>query len=78
MELYCTLSAEDEWPVSSVPLRSGHTIYIIYRNFVDGWGVDYLIHQLAWTEAETLAVIDGLSWGPAWPGRNCCPLPSSR
>jgi hypothetical protein len=69
MELYRTLSAEHEWPVFSVPLHSGHTIYVVYRNFVDEWGVDYLIHQPAWSEAETLAVIDGHFMGPgmAWP-----------
>jgi hypothetical protein len=69
MELYRTLSAEHAWPVFSVPLRSGHTIYVVYRNFVDEWGVDYLIHQPAWPEAETLAVDDGHFMGPgmAWP-----------
>ncbi|MCQ9184836.1 hypothetical protein KMT30_38540 [Streptomyces sp. IBSBF 2953] len=69
MELYRTLSAEHEWPVFSVPLRSGHTIYVVYRNVVDGWGVDYLIHQPAWSEAETLAVVDGHFMGPgmSWP-----------
>ncbi|MGW0087104.1 hypothetical protein [Streptomyces sp. NPDC003393] len=69
MELYRTLSAEHEWPVFSVQLRSGHTIYVVYRNVVDEWGVDYLIHQPAWSEAETLAVVDGHFMGPgmAWP-----------
>ncbi|WP_254668015.1 hypothetical protein [Streptomyces griseus] len=69
MELYRTLSSEHEWPVFSVPLRSGHIIYVVYRNFVDEWGVDYLIHQSAWPAAETLAVDDGHFMGPgmAWP-----------
>lgn len=37
--------------------------------FVDEWGVDYLIHQPTWSEAETLAVVDGHFMGPgmAWP-----------
>ncbi|SES39712.1 hypothetical protein SAMN04487983_104875 [Streptomyces sp. yr375] len=40
MELYRVLSAEHEWPVFSVPLFSGHTIYVVYRNFVGEWGVE--------------------------------------
>ncbi|MEU9554709.1 hypothetical protein [Streptomyces fumanus] len=69
MELYRVLSAEDEWPVFSVPLCSGHTIYVVYCNFVGERGVDYLIHHPAWSEAETLAVDDGHFMGPgmAWP-----------
>lgn len=69
MELYGVLSAEHEWPVFSVPLLSGHTIHVVYRNFVGERGVDYLIHQPAWSEAETLAVDDGHFMGPgmAWP-----------
>ncbi|MFI9823265.1 hypothetical protein ACIHFC_22755 [Streptomyces sp. NPDC052013] len=69
MDLYRALSAEHEWPVFSVPLRSGHTIYVVYRNFDGDRGVDYLIHHPAWPAAETLAVDDGHFMGPgtAWP-----------
>ncbi|MFE7895994.1 hypothetical protein ACFU3E_00345 [Streptomyces sp. NPDC057424] len=68
MELYRALSADHEWPVFSVPLRSGHTIYVVYRNFDGERGVDYLIHHPAWPAAETLAVDDGHFMGPgtAW------------
>ncbi|MDX3578380.1 hypothetical protein [Streptomyces sp. FL07-04A] len=69
MELYGVLSAEHAWPVFSVPLHSGHTIYVVYRNFVGERGVDYLIHRPAWPGVETLAVDDGHFMGPgmAWP-----------
>lgn len=69
MELYRVLSAEREWPVFSVPLRSGHTIHVVYRNIEGDHGVDYLIHHSAWPAAETLAVDDGHFMGPgmAWP-----------
>ncbi|MGR6971696.1 hypothetical protein ACU639_19275 [Streptomyces cynarae] len=69
MELYRMLSADHEWPVFSVPLRSGHTIYVVYRNLDGDHGVDYLIHHRAWPEAETLAADDGHFMGPgtAWP-----------
>lgn len=69
MELYRVLSAEQEWPMFSVPLRSGHTIYVVYRNFDGERGVDYLIHHPTWPAAETLAVDDGHFMGPgmAWP-----------
>lgn len=68
MELYRVLSADQEWPVFSVPLRSGHTIYVVYRNFDGDQGVDYLIHHPAWPAAEILAVDDGHFMGPgtAW------------
>ncbi|WP_235453969.1 hypothetical protein [Streptomyces olivochromogenes] len=69
MELYHVLSAEREWPVFSVPLSSGHTILVVYRNIEGDRGVDYLIHHPAWSAAETLAVDDGHFMGPgmAWP-----------
>ncbi|MGW1211819.1 hypothetical protein ACWD5F_19560 [Streptomyces sp. NPDC002499] len=69
MELYRVLSAEQEWPVFSVALRSGHTIHVVYRNFDGDRGVDYLIHHPTWPTAETLAVDDGHFMGPgmAWP-----------
>ncbi|MGW3127751.1 hypothetical protein [Streptomyces sp. NPDC001123] len=69
MELYHVMSAEREWPVFSVPLSSGHTIHVVYRNIEGDRGVDYLIHHPAWSAAETLAVDDGHFMGPgmAWP-----------
>ncbi|MGY5044551.1 hypothetical protein ACWDE0_02670 [Streptomyces sp. 900105755] len=69
MELYRVLSSEREWPVFSVPLSSGHTIHVVYRNIEGDRGVDYLIHHPAWSAAETLAVDDGHFMGPgmAWP-----------
>ena len=68
MELYRVLSAHHEWPVFSVPLGSGHTIYVVYRNIEGDQGVDYLIHHPAWPAAEILAVDDGNFMGPgtAW------------
>ncbi|GAA2444068.1 hypothetical protein [Streptomyces glaucus] len=69
MELYRELSADHEWPVFSVPLRSGHTLHAVYRNLEGEHGLDYLVHHPAWPEAETLAVVDGHFMGPglSWP-----------
>ncbi|MCZ4118992.1 hypothetical protein [Streptomyces sp. H39-S7] len=69
MQLYRVLSSEREWPVFSVPLSSGHTIHVVYRNIEGDRGVDYLIHDPAWSAAEILAVDDGHFMGPgmAWP-----------
>ncbi|MDG4859056.1 hypothetical protein P8605_12975 [Streptomyces sp. T-3] len=69
MALCRVVSAETEWPVFSVPLPSGHTIRVVYRNFEGEGGVDYLIHHQTWPEAETLAVVDGHFMGPgiSWP-----------
>jgi hypothetical protein len=69
MDLYNVLSAEREWPVFSVPLRSGHLIYVVYRNMDGDRGVDYLIHHPDWSKAKPLAVDEGHFMGPglAWP-----------
>ncbi|MER7938116.1 MULTISPECIES: hypothetical protein [unclassified Streptomyces] len=69
MDLYHVLSAAREWPVFDVPLGSGHTIHVVYRNIEGDRGVDYLIHHPAWSGAEILAVDDGHFMGPgmAWP-----------
>ncbi|MEW2395872.1 hypothetical protein [Streptomyces sp. NPDC046862] len=69
MELYRGLSAEREWPVFSVPLRSGHIINVVYRNIEGDRGVDYLVYHPSWTAMEILAVDDGHFMGPgmAWP-----------
>ncbi len=39
MDLYRGLSDERDWPVFSVPLSSGHTIHVVYRDLEDGRGV---------------------------------------
>ncbi|MGA5729890.1 hypothetical protein ACPCI1_14720 [Streptomyces seoulensis] len=69
MDLYSRLSSESEWPVFSVPLASGHTLHVVYRNIEGEHGVDYLIHHPMWPAAEYLAVVDGHFMGPgtAWP-----------
>lgn len=69
MELHGVLSAEEEWPTFSMPLHSGHTVHVVYRNIDGDRGVDYLIHHPTWPAAETLAVDDGHFMGPgmAWP-----------
>ncbi|SDK00775.1 hypothetical protein [Streptomyces indicus] len=68
-ELLSALSAQDAWPVFTVPLPSGHTIHIVYRNYEGERGVDYLIHHQTWPEAESLAAVDGHFMGPgiSWP-----------
>ncbi|QQM41529.1 hypothetical protein [Streptomyces liliifuscus] len=69
IELNRRLTAVREWPVFGLPLRSGHTIHVVYRNFEGDRGVDYLIHHPTWPAAEILAVDDGHFMGPgtAWP-----------
>lgn len=64
VELYRALSADHEWPVFSVPLRSGHTIHVVYRNIEGDRGVDYLMHHPTWAAAEILATDDGHFMGP--------------
>ncbi|MGW0885208.1 hypothetical protein [Streptomyces sp. NPDC002671] len=69
LELCRVLYADHERPVFSVPLRSDHTIYVVYRNFDGERGVDYLIHHPTWPAAETLAVDDGHFMGPGTGAR---------
>ncbi|KOX30876.1 hypothetical protein ADL06_11195 [Streptomyces sp. NRRL F-6491] len=68
-DLLHLLHDEREWPVFDVPLRSGHTFHVVYRNVEGERGVDYLIHHPTWPAAETVAVDDGHFMGPgtAWP-----------
>ncbi|MGW7428976.1 hypothetical protein ACWGIN_05440 [Streptomyces sp. NPDC054861] len=69
MELYHRLSAETAWPVFEVPLDSGHTVHVVYRNHDGERGVDYLVHHPTWPAAEILAMDDGHFMGPglSWP-----------
>ncbi|RKN10201.1 hypothetical protein [Streptomyces radicis] len=69
MELYGALSAESAWPTFTVPLRSGHTVHVVYRNVDADRGVDYLMHHPDWPRAEVIARDDGHFMGPgmAWP-----------
>ncbi|MFE6893906.1 hypothetical protein [Streptomyces sp. NPDC057694] len=69
MRLCDALSAEEAWPTFGVPLCSGHTIHVVYRNFDGERGVDYLMHHPTWPAAETFAVDDGHFMGPGigWP-----------
>ncbi|MFJ4341191.1 hypothetical protein [Streptomyces sp. NPDC088915] len=69
MDLLHLLHDERAWPVFDVPLRSGHTFHVVYRNIEGERGVDYLLHHPTWPVAETVAVDDGHFMGPglAWP-----------
>ncbi|MCX5396769.1 hypothetical protein [Streptomyces sp. NBC_00102] len=58
-----------DWPTFTVPLAGGHRIHIVYRTFEDDPGVDYLLHQPSWDQAEYLASDEGHFMGPglSWP-----------
>lgn len=53
-----------DWPTFTVPLASGHHLYVVYRTFADDPGVDYLLHHPEWEQAEYLAQDDGHFMGP--------------
>lgn len=47
------------WPVIRVPVEGGHTFVVVYRNFVDDYGVDYLVTHPGWRDARRLAGWEG-------------------
>lgn len=56
------------WPVIRVPLRHGHCISIVYRNFLEDEGIDYYLSHPEWDRVEELARLEGHFSGPglAW------------
>ncbi|MET8978706.1 hypothetical protein ABZX85_24120 [Streptomyces sp. NPDC004539] len=57
------------WPAFRLPLSSGRTVWIVFANFPDDPGVDYLLTDPAHPTPRTLAATEGPFAGPAlsWP-----------
>jgi hypothetical protein len=58
-----------DWPTFTIPLATGHLVYVVYRTIQDEEGVDYLVHHPEWEQAALLARDDGHFLGPgfSWP-----------
>ncbi|MFJ3229361.1 hypothetical protein ACIPJS_39570 [Streptomyces sp. NPDC086783] len=58
-----------EWPAFTVPLAVDHRLHVVYRTVADNTGIDYLLHDPDWDQAETLAQDDGHFMGLSlsWP-----------
>ncbi|GIH04022.1 hypothetical protein Rhe02_20890 [Rhizocola hellebori] len=61
------LSKEEEWPVISVGLAARHWLRIVYRNFSDDMGMDFLVDWELGGQAATVAgrghtVGPGMCW----------------
>ncbi|MDH6580386.1 hypothetical protein [Kitasatospora sp. MAP5-34] len=65
---YERLSDPAAWPVLRLPMRHGHTILIVYRNFPEDAGIDYYLAHPDWDRTAPLASIEGHFSGPglAW------------
>ncbi|MEO3926305.1 hypothetical protein ABGB07_20900 [Micromonosporaceae bacterium B7E4] len=59
----------DRWPVISLDLARGHRLHILFRNFEDDAGWDYLLQPAGSDEVITAAALEGGFHGPAfsWP-----------
>ncbi|MFG3225177.1 hypothetical protein ACGF07_10390 [Kitasatospora sp. NPDC048194] len=65
---YERLSAPATWPVIRLPMRYGHSILIVHRNFTEDEGVDYYVTHPGWDRPRSLASIEAHFAGPglAW------------
>ncbi|WP_215788716.1 hypothetical protein [Paractinoplanes bogorensis] len=63
------LHRPDNWPYVVVPLASGHRVYVLFRNYEDDSGWDYLLQPAGADRVATLAALEGHFRGPAfsWP-----------
>lgn len=57
-----------EWPVIRIPLHSGQEIRVVFRNFVEDEGIDYLLVTPHCADELPLANLEGCFRGPglAW------------
>ncbi|WP_431951332.1 hypothetical protein [Actinacidiphila sp. bgisy167] len=58
------LYEEGSWPVLRVPFGDGHGVVVVFRNFADDAGLDFLLTHPGWARAETLLSYDGERRGP--------------
>ena len=69
MELGREVLAPVHWPVFTVPVGNGCSIHVVYRNFEDDSGTDYLFSHPDWANAVLLASDDGHFMGPGMSWR---------
>jgi hypothetical protein len=58
------LSSETEWPVLSLRLPGRRSAHVVFRNYPEDYGVDYLLDDPVWPEPLCLASIEGHFSGP--------------
>ncbi|MEV4329597.1 hypothetical protein AB0K02_03510 [Streptomyces sp. NPDC049597] len=65
---YETAMDQDRWPVFRIPFADGHTAAVVYRNFPDDFGTEYVVTHPDWGRLGHLATLDGHQAGPglAW------------
>ncbi|MDX3234525.1 hypothetical protein PV392_02235 [Streptomyces sp. ME03-5709C] len=59
---------ESAWPVLRVPFGEGHRVVVVFRDFADDPGLDFLLTHPGWAGPRTLLSYDGERRGPglAW------------
>lgn len=58
---------EMQWPVFSVELSDGHRVHLIWRNYVEDAGWDYLLTHSGSGQMARIAALEGCFQGPALP-----------
>ncbi|MBQ1028383.1 hypothetical protein [Micromonospora sp. C95] len=68
-EYAAELHDPNRWPFLILPLARGHRLYILFRNFEDDSGWDYLLQPADSDTVITLAALEGSFQGPglSWP-----------
>lgn len=61
------LGRPDQWPVFTLTVGDGNRIHLVWRNFVDDAGWDYVLALPHADTAIRLAALEGHFTGPAWP-----------
>ncbi|NMO50699.1 hypothetical protein HH310_05755 [Actinoplanes sp. TBRC 11911] len=56
----------DSWPFIVLRLASGHRLYVLFRNFEEDAGWDYLLQPAGTDAVITLAALEGHFRGPAY------------
>jgi hypothetical protein len=68
-ETLIQLSNPDRWPVFTLELADGNHVHLVWRNFEDDSGWDYLLNGGGFTGSVALAMLEGHFRGPglSWP-----------
>jgi hypothetical protein len=64
-DFYRRSTNERQWPAFAIAMPLGHVLYVVYRNFAEDSGYDYLMHHQDWAEPILLSTVEGHFLGPA-------------
>ncbi len=56
----------DQWPGFALSVGDRHTIHLIWRNFDEDMGLDYVLIGAGYESSIVVAALEGSFIGPAW------------